>query len=151
SNVRVSPGAGATPSATSASRSAAVPSSAATSRTRTVSPPTCASGATTRRSAPATVATSASSSAAPSVLGDDAIRHPQHLVGGLDRLRRHLVRALPGDEAHQLLDDAHVRALEESLEERAAVLLPRRPELRRARRLALLEQVLAERPQAGGI
>src|SRR5437667_2181896 len=80
-------------------------------------------------------------------LADDRIGSPQHLVRGLNRLRRDLIRPLPRDQRHQLLDDAHVRVLEEPLQQRAAVLLPRRAHLRRARRLRLLKQVLAERAQ----
>src|SRR5207245_3271712 len=73
-------------------------------------------------------------------LANDGIGRPQHLVRGLDRLGGHLVGALPGDERDQLLDHAHVGVLEEALEQRAAVLLPRRAHLRRAGGLGLLEE-----------
>src|SRR5436309_14350889 len=142
SSIRLSPASGAAPSATLASARAPSPSSAATSPSRTTSPGTTASRATVIRP-PAAYAPVAAASATSSALRHDRIRRPQHLVRGLDRLRGHLVGALAGDEADQLLDHAHVRILEEALEERTAVVLAGRAELRRAGGLALLEEVLA--------
>src|SRR6185503_4083203 len=84
----------------------------------------------------------------PGDLLHDRIRRPQHLVGGLDRLRRHLVGTLAGDESDQLLDHADVRVLEETLQQRTAVVLTRGPDLRRARGVALLEEVLPDRAEA---
>src|SRR5213080_469929 len=153
SSVRLSPAAGAGPSVRSPSAAVAGPSSTAMSPSRITCPVAVTSAGTVMRPGPATeaVVSERRKSAANARLRDNRIRRPQHLVRGLDRLRGHLVGALPGDERHQLLDHAHVGVLEEALEQRAAVLLPRRTHLRRPGGLGLLEQVLAERSQAGRV
>src|SRR5581483_8497588 len=148
SSDRLSPAAGAAPRLSPAS-SRVPPSSVAMSPRRIVWPATVASGCTVIRP-PAAAATVAVTSTRTRLL-DDRIRRPEHLVGRLDRLRGHLVGALSGDERHEFLDHADVRVLEEALEERAAILLPRRAELRRTGGVGLLEQVLPERPEARGI
>src|SRR5581483_6768177 len=117
---RLSPAPGAGPSGRAATPGTRSPSSDAMSPSRTVAPATVASRATVIRPvAPAAVA-AARTSAAPRRLLDDRIGRPQHVVGALDRVRRHLVRALAGDERDQLLDDHHVGVVEEPLEQRAA-------------------------------
>ena len=45
----------------------------------------------------------------------EIVREAEHLVGGLNRFRVRLIRALSGEYRHHLIDDADVRALEISL------------------------------------
>src|SRR5688572_13206668 len=72
----------------------------------------------------------------------------EHLIGGLDRARVHLVRALRLDHRHELLDDVDVRGLERALHQRAEPVQAGSAGLRRAAGLRLAEQVLTARLQA---
>src|SRR5581483_1897502 len=81
----------------------------------------------------------------------DRDRGPQHVVRRGHGARVDLVGALAADHRDQLLDDAHVGALEESLGELAEAVLPGRAELRRAGGLGLREEVPAERAEAARV
>src|SRR5438445_13506552 len=124
--VRVSPAIGAGPRAAAPSASTPSPSMVAMSARRSVDPCTVACAATVTRARGAPPAAAAPNASSTASLLNDRIRRPEHLVRGLDRLRRHFVGALARDQRDQLLDHAHVGVLEVPLQNRSAVLLPGR-------------------------
>src|SRR6185312_9449452 len=75
----------------------------------------------------------------------------QHLVGRVDHARIHFIGALRGNEVGDLRHDVDVRGLKRALDKTAELVGLRIAGDRRARSLRFLQQIVADRIEAGWI